>query len=117
MKRTLPVVLAALSMVLLFVASPLKSVAATPANGVSVQSEYAAFVGCPSSVNITLRGDSCWTKLTFHSLGIDNPADTVGFKIIVSDNKPSNFDTIDCAGTWTYGIFTDVVSPQHTSWG
>jgi len=114
MKRTLPVVLAALSMVLLFVASPLKSVAATPANGVSVQSEYAAFNSCPSAVNITLRGDSCWTKLTFASLGL-NSSDSSGRKIIVSDNKPSNFDTIDCAGTWTYGIFD--ANNQLICWG
>ena len=72
-------------------------------------------LACPTKVNITLRGDSCWTKLYFSSLGIDHP-DTTSLKIIVSDNNPHNLDTIDCNGTWSYGIF-NASSNELICWG
>lgn len=54
--------------------------------------------------NVTVTLDAkCQFKLT-RSLVSDGSCS--GAYVRVMDNKPTNGDTIDCAGVWTYGLFT-----------
>jgi hypothetical protein len=56
-----------------------------------------------SSLNVTLDGN-CRFSLTPQTVAA-GPCSYANYRVVVQDNNQSNGGIIDCAGTWTYGLF------------
>jgi len=56
-----------------------------------------------SSLNVTLDANGQF-NLTPETVAA-GPCSYELYRVVVQDNNQSNGDTIDCAGTWTYGLF------------
>jgi large repetitive protein len=56
-----------------------------------------------SSLNVTLDGNGQF-NLTPQMVAA-GPCAYANYRVVVQDNNQSNGGTIDCAGTWTYGLF------------
>jgi large repetitive protein len=56
-----------------------------------------------SSLNVTLDGNGQFS-LTPQTVAA-GPCTYANYRVVVQDNNQSNGEIIDCAGTWTYGLF------------
>jgi large repetitive protein len=66
-----------------------------------------------SSLNVTLDGN-CQFNLTPQMVAA-GPCTYVNYRVVVQDNNQGNGGTIDCAGTWTYGLFD--IDGHLVGWG
>jgi alpha-tubulin suppressor-like RCC1 family protein len=66
-----------------------------------------------SSLNVTLDGN-CQFNLTPQMVAA-GPCSYSLYRVVVQDNNQGNGGTIDCAGTWTYGLFD--IDGHLVAWG